>query len=310
MSLKYSEIMNQSGLNGKLIRLPVEYHEKLFNLECVVVEKIHGENFRLGVDEKGKFIGQKNNEFRNLEDHPNWNKLSEKAKNEIDVILNWALPQYKYNIVFFGELYGKGMQGGFDWDFNGLRILWFDIKMDDNYFGHDGKQKLFTTLGLDSPPIIGVMTIKEALELDIENIKSRVSLSPYIEGVVITPNQMHEWWKFQDRLIIKYKTKKFAEEKQGKHKSEKPINDYVSKYVDFVTDARIEHAIQFLTEQGTEIVYEMKDLQHIPKAVVADIEKEENEGQSLSNEDKKFLFSYIQKFYKQYLDKLLSEKMK
>ena len=86
MSTKYSEILNTSGLNGKLLRMDVELHEKLFNLESIVTEKIHGENFRVGIDGKTEFIGQKNLIFREHEDHPNWNKFSDKAKKEINVI--------------------------------------------------------------------------------------------------------------------------------------------------------------------------------------------------------------------------------
>jgi hypothetical protein len=303
-------------LNGKLLRLDAEYHDKLFNLKAVVTEKIHGENFRVGIDGKGEFIGQKNQHFRNIEDHPNWNKMSDKAKLEINVIHAYIRgmkknKEYKQkNITFFGELYGKGMQSGFEWDFDdGLRVLWFDIKMNDQYYGNDGKRQLFKTLALETPPVIGIMTIREALKLDIENIKSQASLSDFIEGIVVTPDQMHEWWRFPARLILKYKTKKYSEESQGKHKREKKINDFVSKYVDFVTEARLEHAIQSLNERGVEILYEMKDLQHIPREIIADIEKEENEGQPLAKEDRKYLGSYIPKFYKKYLDDLLKEKM-
>jgi hypothetical protein len=169
-------------------------------------------------------------------------------------------------------------------------------------------------LSLETVPTISnlseLFTIKQALNLDIENMKSRVANEPYIEGIVITPIEIPDWWRFPNRLILKYKTKRFAEEKQGKHKKEKPINNFVSKFVDFVTEARIEHAIQLLKESGVEIFYEMKDLQYIPRAVIADIEKEENDGQPLIKEDRKFLGSYIPKFYQKYLDEMLKEKFK
>lgn len=313
MSTKYSEILNASGLNGKLLRMNPEDHEKLFNLKSIVTEKIHGENFRVGIDGKGKFIGQKNNTFRDFENHPNWNKFSDRLKSEIELIHDFIAEKKtdskfnQKNITFFGELYGKGMQSGFEWDFDdGLRVLWFDIKVNDRYEIYKNKHEVFQVLGIKEVPFIGEMTIKEALNLDIENIKSQASLSPFIEGVVITPNEEHDWWRFSSRLILKYKTKKYAEQKQGKHKKEKPINNFVSKYVDFITEARIEHAIQALRENGIEIVYEMRDLQYIPKYVIADIEKEENEGQPLLKEDRKYLGSYIPKFYKKYLENMLN----
>jgi len=318
MSIKYSEIMNTSGLNGMLLRLDVENHEKLFNTPAIVTEKIHGENFRVGIDGKGEWIGQKNQLFRKFEKHPNWYKLSDLTKNEIKVIHVYIrelkkLPKYKQkNITFFGELFGNGMQKGFTYPNinDGLNVLWFDIKTNDKYMSPNDKYLVFQHIGIEEIPIIGQMTIKEALNLDIENMKSSVANEPYIEGVVITPLEIPNWWRFSSRLIIKYKTKKYSEQKQGKHKTERPINNFVSKFVDFVTEARIEHAIQALKEQGIEILYEMKDLQHIPKAVIVDIEKEENDGQPLIKEDRKFLGSYIPKFYKKYLDNMLKEKLK
>ena len=317
MSTKYSDIMNTSGLNGKLLRMDVELHEKLFNLEASVTEKIHGENFRVGIDGKGEFIGQKNQLFREFEKHPNWDKISDKAKNEIQVIHAYIRgmkknKEYKQkNITFFGELYGKGMQSGFTWKFDdGLRVLWIDIKMNDIYMSDSDKLVIFDNLSLDAVPWIGIMTIRQALDLDIETIKSQVANEDYIEGIVITPFEIPDWWRFPARFILKYKTKKYAEEKQGKHKKEKPINNFVSKYVDFVTEARLEHTIQSLKEQKVEILYEMCDLQHIPKAMIADIEKEENDGRPLAREDRKYLSSYIPKFYKKYIDQMLKDMIK
>jgi len=316
MSTKYSEIMNPSGLNGKLLRMDKELHGKLFNLSAHVTEKIHGENFRIGIDSKGEYIGQKNMMFRTFEEHPNWNRMNEKTKREIEVIHAYIrelkkLPKYKTkSVTFYGELYGNGMQKGFTYSFEGLEVRWIDIRANDKYFGYKEAYFIFDILDLDVMFSFGEMTIKEAFDLDIENISSQVANEDYIEGVVIVPIDNPDWWRFSSRLIFKYKTKKFAEAKQGKHKGEKPINNFVSKYVDFVTEARIEHAIEALKEQGVEILYEMKDLQHIPKAVIMDIEKEENDGEPLVKEDRKYLGSYIPKFYNEYLDKLLQEKMK
>ncbi len=45
------------------------------------------------------------------------------------------------------------------------------------------------------------------------------------------------------------------------------------------------------------------------QAVIADIEKEENDGNPLIKDDKKYLGGYIPKFYKTYLDNLLKIKL-
>ena len=104
--------MNTSGLNGKLLRLDAEHHEKLFDLEAVVTEKIHGENFRVGIDGKGMWIGQKNMLFREFEKHPNWNRMSDEVKGQIFNIHSYIHKMKKLliyktkNVTFFGELYG------------------------------------------------------------------------------------------------------------------------------------------------------------------------------------------------------------
>lgn len=309
MNTKYCNIMNTSGLNGKLLRLDTEHHKKLFNIKCHVNEKIHGESFRVGIDDSGIFIGQKNLIFYDFDKHPNWNKFSDELFEEINLIIHY-IRKLKTNIIFFGELHGSKMQAGFTYPFDKLQVRWFDIKTNARYFTFTDKQAIFVTLSLISPPSIGVMTLKEALALDIENIHSQVANENFIEGVVITPmDNLPDWWRFPSRLIFKYKTKKYTEQKKGKHKKEKPINNFVSEFVDFITKARIDHAIQSLQERNVEILYEMKDLQHIPKTVIADIEKEENDGKPLIKEDRKYLSGYIPKFYKTYLDNILNEKI-
>lgn len=320
MSTKFSDIINLSSLNSKLQRMDQETIEKLFSLKCEVTEKIDGENFRVGIDEKGKFIGQRNNMFRVFEEHPNWNKFSRKTEFEIQKIIYYirglktGISKNKYkmkNITFFGELHGNGLQNRFHFPFDGLNVIWYDVKVNDEYLCWNMKSNWFDSLSLDTPPFVGKMTIKEAFNLDIESMESQIADDKFIEGVVITPLDMSEadWWRFPSRLILKYKTKRFSEQKKGKHKKAKPENNFVSEFVDFVTEERIEHAIQHLREQDIEIFYDMKDCQYIPKAVIADIEKEENEGEPLSKEHRKYLGSYIPKFYKKMLEDKVKEQM-
>jgi len=311
MSTTYNDIMNKHNLSGMLLKIDSKYYEEFYNLRADVTEKIHGENIRCGVDNKGSFIGQRKTLCRDFTDHSNWNKLSVRTKDElgrIHIYITNKKRDAKFaqkNITFFGELHGQGMQKGFTYPFSdGLRVRWFDIKVNDRYELFVDKQEIFRDLGLESVPYIGRMTIRESLDLDIENMKSQVAEQNFIEGVVITP-EVPDWWRFHSRLIIKHKTKKFAEAKQGKSKSVKPINNFVSEYVDFVTEARIDHAIQALKERKIEILYELRDLQYIPKEVIADIEKEENDGHPLPKEDKKYLGSYIPRYYKKYLDDML-----
>ena len=87
------------------------------------------------------------------------------------------------------------MQKGFTYPKlnEGLNVLWFDIKMNDEYLSHDDKTLAFKQIGIEGMPVLGKMTIREALELDIESIESHVANEPYIEGVVITPIEVPDF---------------------------------------------------------------------------------------------------------------------
>lgn len=311
MPIKYSGIMNISGLNGKLIRMDPDNIKKLMKIKVQVTEKVHGEQFRIGIDEKGIFIGQRNQLFRKFENRPHWNKISNETKKELEIISNFC--KTKSECIFFGELYGNGMQKGFTYPFNELKIIWFDIKLDGKYCKPDVVQKIIQNdFGFKHVFHIGDFTIEDALKIDIENMKSFIANEDYTEGIVLKPYNIPDFWKFPSRLIIKYKTKKFTEQKQGKYKRIKNESgeQFVSKFIDFITTERINHAIDRLKETGIKIIYEMPDLQYLTKSVIGDIEKEENDGHQLEKEDRKYLGRYIPIFYKNYLQNLVNEKIK
>ncbi len=129
--VRFAKILNNNGLIGKFNRmLPVDI-EKVLKTQAIITEKIHGENFRIGKTTDGKrFIGQKNNLFRDIEKHPHYHKFSYELFTELDLLLEHFLKFDYKEIIAYGELYGPGMQKGFKWDFDGLRVLWFDVKQD------------------------------------------------------------------------------------------------------------------------------------------------------------------------------------
>lgn len=311
--VRFTSILNNNGLIGKFNRMLPADIKKVINTSAIVTEKIHGENFRIGMSTNGEiFIGQKNNLFRDLIEHPHYYKFSDTLHEEIHLLLeHYKATDYK-EIISFGELYGPGMQKGFTWDFTALRVLWFDIKQDGVYVPSANIKPFYDILGLNTVPFIGIMTIKEALALDLDSIKSQVANEDFIEGIVINPLTTPDCWRFPSRLIIKHKTKKYTENHSGKWRHQKEVSGelFVSKFLDFVTDARIQHAIQAITESGQEIFYEMQDLKFLTKEVLTDIEKEENEGSRLPKDDRKYMSKYVPKYYRDYLLRLLEEKLK
>lgn len=301
---KFSDIMNVNNLT-KLFTDSVYFNER--EIECIldsqamVTEKIHGENFRFGMVDGVMHCGQRRRSFDELEKHHHFHKFAPSVMEDIEHLIQEFRGK---DFIAFGELYGPGMQSGFNWRFNdGLRVIWFDLKVDGTYLEPEAAFDIFNYADVDMVPLIGYMTIREALKLDIENMKSIASDTDFIEGVVIRPLKYPAFWKIDTRLIIKYKTERFSEQKQRKKKmrTESDAPKFISDFVDFVTDARIEHAIQALEEDGKEIVYDMKDLRFLVQAVIVDIEKEENEGNPLPKDDRRFMGKFVPKFYSDFL---------
>lgn len=322
--VRFTSILNNNSLIAKFNRMLPADIEEVLKTQSIVTEKIHGENFRIGMTADGKiFIGQKNNLFRNLKDHPHYHKFSDILLDEIHKLFGHflstnTLQSLEENFetsterIGYGELYGPGMQKGFTWNFEGLRVLWFDLKQGGVYAPSDTLKPFYENLGLNTVPLIGVMSIKEALLSDIESMKSQAANEDYIEGIVINPLITPDCWRFPARLIIKHKTKKYTENHSGKWRHQKEVKGemFVSKFIDFVTDARIQHALQIIIESGQEIFYEMRDLKFLTKEVLSDIEKEENEGERLPKDDRKYLSKYVPKYYRDYLARKLEETLK
>lgn len=298
---------------------------ELLDLKCIVTEKIHGENFRVGVTETGDpFIGQRNQIFYVMytgdiseptwvgqSAHPNWNKLTSAARNKIDKLLGVCVMKFEETgtgFVFFGELCGNGLKTGFTYPWDGLSVLYFDVLFkerdeDAHYLAHRDAYYWMDYFNVPRVPVVATQnTIREALALDVEAMKSEVTGDGFIEGVVIKPVDrllVNAIWHSDHRLIIKHKTERYSEEAHRKVKV--TVADINSPFCEFVTIARIEHAIEKIEENGNPIEYEMKDMQYIRNEVVQDIEREENNGYPLTPEDNKALNKFIPKVYAELL---------
>lgn len=88
--------------------------------------------------------------------------------------------------VFYGELYGKGVQKGMEYDLNDVDIRFFDIKYEDNYLDYAMMKDTVALLGFDSVPLI------DAAPFDLARVKALATgestlASHKKEGVVIKP---------------------------------------------------------------------------------------------------------------------------
>lgn len=326
--MKYSSLLNAHGLARQFTYTGEAIKQRILDLPCHVSEKLHGENFRMGLNEKGApFIGQRNGEFQIANNHPRWNAMGAETQAEIARLIPF-FPLLKkeegIRCVIFGELVGKGVQKGFDWPFEGLQVRYFDVFMEgvdeegnefSMYLDPKDAAQVFSDMRVQTAPVLyESIPLRDALMLDVDSMPSQVANNDFIEGVVIKPCNQEDadaLWKSQHRLAVKHKTAKYAEASQTKRQDmAKAVDTYDSPFSQYVTEARIEHAIQSIeeAEPGT-IKSEMSDLKHIVPAVLRDIEKEENDGQSMDQKDKKAITRSIPSLYQLMLNELVKQEV-
>lgn len=302
--MKYTSIQNMNEFTNCLTKFYPPDIKRIMEIECEVTEKIHGENFRVGKTADNRyFIGQKNGMFFNFEEHPNWERMTKNTKKQISRIHDYCKAFFNREIIFYGELCGNGLQSGFTFLFEGYEVLYMDISLDSSYISKLRTRDLIKRLHLSYVPYIGTMKLGHAIEMDVNSMPSRFCKNDYIEGIVITPLDYPEVWRLQSRLSIKIKTDKYAEQ----NKSKKPnvnMNKvlFQSTFSEFITYGRFENVLSHCKETE-EVKYEMSDLKFLVGAMIRDVEKECNEGQELSNDDRRYLSKYIPTEYKKYLEK-------
>ena len=279
-------------------------------IEMHVTEKVHGENWRLGIVEGKKVIGSRKHLFywdeiaeefiheSTHKPHPNWTKINEETKEEILNTLDTLKKRGYDNVIFYGELYGNGLQDRFEFDHEGYAVIYYEIVIGDKYLDQKEAFAWFVGFGLKMVPYMDTMTLEDFLNVDVEGLKSSVSTSPFIEGLVAVPVGGTFEWDFADRFIVKKKTKKFAETKtktgrKGKIKRK-------SAFAIHMTEERLNHVLADLKEDGHVFSHE-KDFRFlVVEALIKNIQNEENEGVEFNKDDKKSLGSEGHKLFSQY----------
>lgn len=304
--MKFNSIITVRKFTELMGRLPNEVVGDIMKLQSFVTEKLHGENLRIWVKSDGTYrIGRRNTEYLTIPDHYFYSEFSDKTKADLDKIVSILCDHYYVEglhdgMCFYGELIGnQTLQKGFDWPFEGLEIRWFGIRQGDVYFSPLIAFNFFKRYNLPHVPIVGVMPLVDALNLDVETMASKVASNDNIEGVVIEPFNYGDLWRFKSRFIIKHKTKLYSEEKT-RSKSKKSVQK--SKFTDFVTTARIMHAIERMHEDGVTIKNAMEDMKYLHKYVADDIANEENDGNALAETDIRQISREVAYLYRKILN--------
>jgi len=113
-------------------------------------------------------------------------------------------------VSIFGEGYGMKIQKGGNYISNDVDFILFDININGVWLKRESLEGIANKLNLDIVPIIGYMTIPEAIAYVDKGFKSTISENKEYdaEGLVLkTPCQLND--RMGDRIITKIKTVDF-----------------------------------------------------------------------------------------------------
>lgn len=195
-------------------------------------EKVDGTNVRIeftrGWDKwQVKFKGRTDsaNMPKHLEDR--LHELFDGRSADLDIIF----PGLPDKVVLYGEGYGAKIQKGGNYISNGVNFILFDVKIGDWWLKREDCERIATALNIKIVPIIGYMTITEAIEYVKKGFKSTIAENKDYdaEGLVLkTPCGL----KFSngERVILKIKTCDFVKFKAKYGDEESPMQPTNTKY--------------------------------------------------------------------------------
>jgi ATP-dependent RNA circularization protein (DNA/RNA ligase family) len=127
-------------------------------------------------------------------------------------LINYFHPEGKdvVPVTIYGEGYGAKIQKGGNYIKNGVDFILFDIKVGKWWLNRESCEMVAADLGLKIVPLIGMMTIQEAIEYVRQGFKSTIAENKDYdaEGLVLkTPDGLLR--RNGERLITKIKTADF-----------------------------------------------------------------------------------------------------
>lgn len=213
--MEYQKINTLFKRDEKNIIIPSEFtlpefeYLKYNKWECT--EKIDGTNIRIELSIEDDEV---NMEFKGRTDNANIpSHLLEKLNflfNKEHLIEVFNLKEKPCNITIFGEGYGVKIQKGSNYISDDVNFILFDIKIGNWWLSRESLENIAHKLNIPIVPLIGYMTIPEAIEYVEKGFKSTIAENKDYdaEGLVLkTPNGL--LLRDRERLITKIKTVDF-----------------------------------------------------------------------------------------------------
>jgi len=255
-SLKFCEWIAQEKIDGANISLlfsPEFESPKVFSRNKELKE---GERFY------GIFEFLKGKDIENF-----INKFQKKSKNENKIYRFW------------GEFFGRGIQKRIDYGDKKF-IVFFDMEIDDIRLTPEQADKFFIDNDIKDwfIPIVKIGKFEDLLNIDIENKKSlfakKQGIESPIEGVVLKPYKGVFYYKNQELISIKYKSKKFVEKMERKSKKNKKeikpdIKNLNEKFASYLNENRV---LSVFSKEGE--IKSFKEISKYIKLVLDDMKKD------------------------------------
>lgn len=254
----------------------------IFSYDCIVLEKIHGTNCRIGKINGDIMLGSRNgiiydgkNHYPEFDSYKFYDFVKERWGFDR---LTSVLPD---NFIFIGEFFGSGVQKEIlyfpnnepDRNFLVFDILYSEMQeisetekhLDARYLSFKDKQSLLNQIKIfELVPVLhfGAVTseLLNKLLMDPSVVaKDRKSIK---EGIVITP-LVETKTRTGRRLIAKYKNKEFDEQTTVINRDPKPLSMYYGFGQSYCTYARVVNAVDKLRQTIPEKI----STRHIPQLI-------------------------------------------
>ena len=214
--------------------MPDEWADPMFeylaNTKWEATEKVDGTNIRIiitppategapvGVEYRGRTDAAQipGHLLKRLEELFPVDKMAEQ--------FNPAVRPMKDTIVLYGEGYGEKIQSGGRYVRGGADFILFDVRVGDWWLLRDKVESVADVLGIKAVPLVGYMTIPEAIEYVRRGFTSQIAADPTLpaEGLVLkTPMGLLD--RTGHRIVAKVKTADFRklEAKQARINKER-----------------------------------------------------------------------------------------
>ena len=190
--------------------------EYLANTKWEATEKVDGTNIRIIITPPATEGAPVGVEFRGRTDAAQIPEHLLKRLEELFPVdkmteqLNPAVRPMKDTIVLYGEGYGEKIQSGGRYTKGGADFILFDIRVGDWWLLRDKVESIADVLGIKAVPLVGYMTIPEAVEFVRRGFTSMIAADPTLpaEGLVLkTPMGLLD--RTGHRIVAKVKTVDF-----------------------------------------------------------------------------------------------------